>query len=88
MKIIAIPVLAALLFYLPAQSQALDPAERPEIEKGDAWTYQHTVFPSETKSTYTIRVRDVKEDAILTGGASSESTFSRDWALREREAKR
>ena len=83
MKIIAIPLLAALLFYLPASSPALDRAERPEIEKGDAWTYEHTVFPSETKRNYTIRVRDVKEDAILTGGPNAGSTFSRDWALRE-----
>ncbi len=77
-----LPLLTAVIA-VSASAQTLAAADRPDVRPGDSWTYEHTTFPSEAKRQFTVRVREVTDNGIVTGGPASGSVFSRHWALEE-----
>src|SRR4051812_35965539 len=76
-------VLSTMLIASHSSAQTAKPAERPEIRPGDVWVYENIVFPAESKREFTVRVREITADAILTGGPDSGTVWGRDWAQRE-----
>jgi len=83
MRVYPIGFVLGFALAAPAFSQAPARAEQPDVQPGDAWVYEHTTFPGESKRQFTVRVREVTPDTIVTGQPANGSVFSRDWALRE-----
>jgi hypothetical protein len=83
MRITPLLLVCSFVLSAPAFSQAVGPAEKPEVQPGDSWVYENTTFPAEAKRQFTVRVRDVTPDSIMTGRADDGSVFTRDWSLRE-----